>query len=61
VCLKPPIEFGERTFKVGVLPAGVSQYSVTTIASRFLDELGPTAPKPVRGKEFVQKSEQVPF
>jgi superfamily I DNA/RNA helicase len=51
----------EIAFKVGARPGGVGQYSVTTIASRLLDELGPTAPKPVRGRDFVQNSGQVPF
>jgi len=43
----------EVAFKVGARPAAVTAYSVSTIASRFLDELGPTAPKPRRGKELV--------
>jgi hypothetical protein len=42
----------EVAFKVGARPAAVSAYSVTTIASRFMDELGPTAPKPRRGKDL---------
>ncbi len=43
----------EVAFKVGARPGAVSAYSVTTVASRFLDELGPNAPKPRRGKELL--------
>lgn len=43
----------EVAFKVGALPAAVGLYTVTTIASRFMDELGPTAPRARRGKELA--------
>src|SRR5205823_2281132 len=43
----------EVAFKVGARPGGVGAYTVTTIASRFLDELGPAAPAPRRGRELV--------
>jgi DNA helicase II / ATP-dependent DNA helicase PcrA len=43
----------EVAFKVGAKPGGVSAYNVTTIASRFVDELGPQAPRPRRGKELL--------
>ncbi|MHB8589834.1 MAG: UvrD-helicase domain-containing protein [Candidatus Dormibacteraceae bacterium] len=42
----------EVAFKVGALPSAVTAYNVDTIASRFLAELGSSAPKPRRGKEL---------
>jgi len=43
----------EVAFKIGARPGAVTAYSVTTIASRFLDELGHSAPRPRRGKELI--------
>ena len=43
----------EVAFKVGARPAAVGVYSVTTIASRFMDELGIAAPRARRGKELI--------
>ncbi|HVC75340.1 MAG TPA: ATP-dependent helicase [Candidatus Micrarchaeaceae archaeon] len=43
----------EVAFKVGARPAAVGFYTVTTIASRFMDELGTTAPRARRGKELA--------
>jgi ATP-dependent DNA helicase UvrD/PcrA len=41
--------------KVGAQAAATWEYTITTLASQFLDELGPSAPKSKKGKDLLQE------
>ena len=42
----------DRAYRMGVEVRGRGN-TVRTIASRFIDELGPTRPAPVSGQQFL--------
>ena len=43
----------DRAYRMGVEVRGRGN-TVRTIASRFIDELGPTRPAPVSGRQFLR-------
>lgn len=45
----------DLAFKMGVTPRAINGRIMRTITSRFINELGPTRPDPIRGSDFLMQ------